>query len=81
MFVYRYVLLLMSLVEALVNYIFPAGIFVPDIRARLCVLEMMDSRRQQTGWPVNPLGDELKQFWTRNEAPRPLGQVGMGSPF
>ncbi|QKX59615.1 uncharacterized protein TRUGW13939_06752 [Talaromyces rugulosus] len=61
--------------------LFIAGIFVSEARARECVLEMLDSRRQQTGWPVNPLGDELKQLWMRYETPRPLGQVGMGSPF
>jgi hypothetical protein len=34
---------------------------------RESVLEMIDACRQRTGWPIKPLGEELKAFWDAPE--------------
>lgn len=47
-----------------------AGIFTQDDHVRKSILEFLDSCRQRTGWPVNPLGDELQELWTAYETPQ-----------
>lgn len=32
------------------------------------VLELLDSCKRRSGWPVKPLGDELQQLWWTRES-------------
>lgn len=43
--------------------------FTQDINERNCILDLLDARRKRTGWPVVPLGDELRQLWMTNTFP------------
>ncbi|CEL05239.1 hypothetical protein ASPCAL06358 [Aspergillus calidoustus] len=48
--------------------LFIAGTFTQDSRSRDCVLELLESCRQRTGWPVHSFGSELKQMWRTFES-------------
>ncbi|KAL3464949.1 fungal-specific transcription factor domain-containing protein [Aspergillus heterothallicus] len=48
--------------------LFIAGMFTQDSRSRECVLDLLESCRQRTGWPVHSFGDELKQQWKALES-------------
>jgi hypothetical protein len=50
--------------------------FTRDARTREAVLDLLDSCRQRTGWPVKPLRDELRQFWDAQEAVKAPGPMG-----
>ncbi|KAL2822021.1 fungal-specific transcription factor domain-containing protein [Aspergillus granulosus] len=43
--------------------LFIAGMFTQDSRSRECILDLLESCRQRTGWPVQSFGTELKQIW------------------
>ncbi|KAL2857995.1 fungal-specific transcription factor domain-containing protein [Aspergillus pseudoustus] len=43
--------------------LFIAGMFTQDSRSRECVLDLLGSCRERTGWPVHSFGNELKQLW------------------
>ncbi|KAJ5815078.1 hypothetical protein N7474_006855 [Penicillium riverlandense] len=47
--------------------LFIAGIFTQEHYAREAILELLESCRGRTGWPVKPLGEELQQFWKNQE--------------
>ncbi|KAJ5273084.1 hypothetical protein N7478_008209 [Penicillium angulare] len=40
-----------------------AGLFTMDLGARDLIIELLDSSRERSGWPVKSLGKELKRFW------------------
>jgi hypothetical protein len=44
-----------------------AGMCIQEPSKRESVLEMIDTCRQRTGWPIKALGDELKAFWDTPE--------------
>lgn len=44
-----------------------AGIFTQELYAREAILELLESCRRRTGWPVRPLSEELQQFWENQE--------------
>ncbi len=48
-----------------------AGMFTQGNRSRECVLDLLNTCRQRTGWPVHSFGDELKQLWITHERPTP----------
>jgi hypothetical protein len=48
-----------------------AGIFTQEPHARDAILELLESCRKRTGWPVRSLGDELQQIWGLHEPIRP----------
>ncbi|KZL68855.1 Zn(II)2Cys6 transcription factor [Colletotrichum tofieldiae] len=43
--------------------LFIAGLPLENSRERNCVLEMLDACRDRSGWPIKPLGEELKARW------------------
>lgn len=45
--------------------------FAQGTDAREAVLELLDSCKQRSGWPVKPLGDELRELWWARESPKP----------
>ncbi|KAL4891989.1 fungal-specific transcription factor domain-containing protein [Aspergillus ambiguus] len=47
--------------------LFIAGIFVQKQEARELILELLESCRGRTGWPVRSLGIELQELWSSNE--------------
>ncbi|KAF9888295.1 hypothetical protein FE257_008868 [Aspergillus nanangensis] len=49
--------------------LFIAGLFIQEHNAREAVLELLDSCRERTGWPVRSLGGELQQFWGKGQQP------------
>ncbi|KAL5050532.1 hypothetical protein BDW71DRAFT_102098 [Aspergillus fruticulosus] len=51
--------------------IFIAGMFTQESNSRECVLNLLESCRRRTGWPVHSFGDELKQLWKTLESPNP----------
>lgn len=61
--------------ESVTKSTISAGIFARDDHVRKSILEFLDSCRQRTGWPVNPLGDELQQLWTAYESPQAGGHM------
>jgi hypothetical protein len=56
--------------------LFIAGTFTQDSRSRECVLELLESCRQRTGWPVRSFGRELKQLWRTFESHEEQGETG-----
>ncbi|GKZ34153.1 hypothetical protein AbraIFM66950_004335 [Aspergillus brasiliensis] len=44
------------------------GIFTQEKHAREAVLELLDSYRARTGWPVRSLGVELQELWERQDS-------------
>lgn len=44
-----------------------AGMCIQEQAKREAVLELIDSCRQRTGWPIKPLGEELQAFWDEPE--------------
>ncbi|KAJ6072303.1 hypothetical protein N7467_010388 [Penicillium canescens] len=50
--------------------LFIAGIFTQEPHAREAILELLESCRKRTGWPVRSLGDELQQIWGLHEPTR-----------
>ncbi|PQE16781.1 catalytic activity protein [Rutstroemia sp. NJR-2017a BBW] len=46
---------------------FKAGMCIQEPSKRESVLDMIDACRQRTGWPIKPLGEELKAFWDAPE--------------
>lgn len=67
--VYRYVSMHVFMGMYVTDMIFSAGMFTQDPRERNCILDMLDTRRNRTGWPVNPLGEELRQLWLKTSFP------------
>ncbi|KAL5339456.1 fungal-specific transcription factor domain-containing protein [Aspergillus crustosus] len=59
--------------------LFIAGMFTQDSRSRECVLDLLESCRRRTGWPVHSFGDELKQVWMTSESPKPNEAVTYAS--
>ncbi|KAL4886965.1 fungal-specific transcription factor domain-containing protein [Aspergillus karnatakaensis] len=59
--------------------LFIAGMFTQGNRSRECVLDLLESCRRRTGWPVHSFGDELKQLWTTAESPKPNETVTYAS--
>ncbi|KAL4873050.1 hypothetical protein BDV12DRAFT_115907 [Aspergillus spectabilis] len=59
--------------------LFIAGMFTQDSRSRECVLDLLESCRRRTGWPVHSFGDELKQLWVTSESPNPNEAVTYAS--
>ncbi|KAM3081382.1 hypothetical protein ACMFMG_004851 [Clarireedia jacksonii] len=47
--------------------LFIAGMCIQEPPKREAVLGMIDSCRQRTGWPIKPLGEELRAFWDAPE--------------
>ncbi|KAJ5081533.1 hypothetical protein NUU61_009797, partial [Penicillium alfredii] len=47
--------------------LFIAGLFTQERYAREAILELLESCRERTGWPVRSLGTELQQFWANHE--------------
>lgn len=45
-----------------------AGKFTQDQRDRKAILELLESCRDRSGWPVRSLGEELQQFWEDHES-------------
>lgn len=45
-----------------------AGMFTQDRRERECVLELLAGCRSRTGWPADPLEDELEEIWADGSA-------------
>ncbi|OHW91843.1 catalytic activity [Colletotrichum incanum] len=43
--------------------LFIAGLPLENSRERNCVLEMLEACRDRSGWPIKPLGEELKARW------------------
>lgn len=43
--------------------LFVAGMFCNERQGRTAILALLELCRNRTGWPVKPLGDELKQLW------------------
>ncbi|KAL4753905.1 hypothetical protein BDW72DRAFT_201136 [Aspergillus terricola var. indicus] len=48
--------------------IFIAGMFTQESNSRECVVDLLESCRRRTGWPVHSFGDELKQIWKSHES-------------
>lgn len=44
--------------------------FAQGTHACEAVLELLDLRKQRSGWPVKPLGDELRELWWAHESPK-----------
>ena len=42
-----------------------AGIYTEEGPARTAILELLETCRERTGWPVKPLGVELQQIWEK----------------
>ncbi|KAL4739431.1 fungal-specific transcription factor domain-containing protein [Aspergillus similis] len=59
--------------------IFIAGMFTQGSNSRECVLDLLESCRRRTGWPVHSFGDELKQIWKSHESPKPKGSPAYAS--
>ncbi|KAL4922304.1 fungal-specific transcription factor domain-containing protein [Aspergillus aurantiobrunneus] len=52
--------------------LFIAGMFTQGNRSRECVLDLLESCRRLTGWPIHSFGNELKQLWMTHESPKPV---------
>jgi hypothetical protein len=51
------------------DYLFnSAGMCTSDERKRNEILRLIDLCRQRTGWPVNPMDEELKAIWDSSGA-------------
>ena len=50
---------------------------IQDTRQRQAVLNMIDSCRQRTGWPIKPLGEELQAFWDDPKKPNEVLRVSV----
>ncbi|KAL2822293.1 fungal-specific transcription factor domain-containing protein [Aspergillus cavernicola] len=48
--------------------LFIAGMITQNGPSRECILDLLDSCRRRTGWPVRSFGDELKQLWRTFES-------------
>ncbi|KAJ5602100.1 hypothetical protein N7510_011634 [Penicillium lagena] len=59
-----------SLMSSQALFIDLAGIFTQEHCAREAILELLESCRERTGWPVRSLGAELQQFWGNHEPPK-----------
>lgn len=44
-----------------------AGIFTQENHAHEAILELLESCRERTGWPIKSLGVELQQLWGSTE--------------
>ncbi|GKZ62810.1 hypothetical protein AnigIFM49718_010235 [Aspergillus niger] len=53
--------------------VFIAGIFTQEKRAREDILELLESCRARTGWPVRSLGVELQELWESQDAKAATG--------
>ncbi|GKZ73622.1 hypothetical protein AnigIFM50267_010555 [Aspergillus niger] len=53
--------------------VFIAGIFTQEKRAREDILELLESCRARTGWPVRSLGVELQELWESQDAKAAAG--------
>ncbi|OLN92759.1 L-rhamnose-1-dehydrogenase 1 [Colletotrichum chlorophyti] len=45
-----------------------AGIPLENTKERRCVLDLLEACRNRSGWPVKPLGEELRMRWEASEA-------------
>lgn len=62
--VYRYVLLTQAFFPSLLSSDSTiAGLPLEDSQQRRCVLNLLDSCRRRSGWPVKSLGEELSVRW------------------
>ncbi|OJZ80536.1 hypothetical protein ASPFODRAFT_85851 [Aspergillus luchuensis CBS 106.47] len=52
------------------------GIFTQEKRAREDILELLESCRARTGWPVRSLGVELQELWESQDAKAATGGKG-----
>ncbi|KAL4908958.1 hypothetical protein BDW74DRAFT_165645 [Aspergillus multicolor] len=50
--------------------LFIGGMFTQGSSSRECMLDLLESCRRRTGWPVRSFGDELKQLWAMHEPHR-----------
>ncbi|KXH68806.1 catalytic activity [Colletotrichum salicis] len=48
--------------------LFIAGIPLENSRERKCVLDLLEACHNRSGWPVKPLGEELKLRWEASDA-------------
>ncbi|KAE8154865.1 hypothetical protein BDV25DRAFT_126287 [Aspergillus avenaceus] len=48
--------------------LFIAGMFIQEPCAREAILELLESCRERSGWPVRSLGSELQRFWESYES-------------
>ncbi|OGM51128.1 hypothetical protein ABOM_000020 [Aspergillus bombycis] len=48
--------------------LFIAGMFAQEPGAREAILELLESCRERSGWPVRSLGAELQQLWESHES-------------
>ncbi|KAL4804487.1 fungal-specific transcription factor domain-containing protein [Aspergillus unguis] len=48
--------------------LFIAGLFTQGSNCRNSVLDLLESCRQKTGWPIHSFGDELKRIWMAHES-------------
>ncbi|OQE91204.1 hypothetical protein PENNAL_c0010G06850, partial [Penicillium nalgiovense] len=54
-----------SLMSSQALYI--AGLFTHEHDTRGAILELLESCRERSGWPVRPLSEELQHFWADHE--------------
>ncbi|KAE8330937.1 Zn(II)2Cys6 transcription factor [Aspergillus sergii] len=48
--------------------LFIAGMFTQEPCGRKAILELLESCRERSGWPVRSLGAELQRFWESHES-------------
>ncbi|KAJ6000462.1 hypothetical protein N7481_000871 [Penicillium waksmanii] len=58
-----------SLMSSQAVYI--AGKLTQDQYAREAILELLESSRERSGWPIRSLGEELQHFWEEHEPTKP----------
>ncbi|CAG7917698.1 unnamed protein product [Penicillium olsonii] len=50
--------------------LFIAGLFTQERSTQGAILDLLESCREQSGWPIRSLGKELEELWKESEIPK-----------